>query len=101
MLLTAIQAQAQTGPPYRPTIAGLGGLPTTGLDDPICTFFLALFAMGAVTHMAILQVNLRRKKKFIISGLLFGKSPNAPSIIISITCPVVNSQVPNLSYFWE
>jgi hypothetical protein len=97
MLLTAIQAQAQQGPPYLPTTAGLGGLPTTSLDDPICAFFLALFAMGAVTHMAILHVNLRRKKKFVMSGLLFSKSPNAPSIIIYITCPMVDSQVPDLS----
>ena len=97
MLLTAIQAQAQTGPPYLPTTAGLGGMPTKTFDDPICAVFLALFAMGAVTHMTILRVNLRRKKKFVMSGLLFGKSPNAPCIIIYITCPVVNSQVPNLS----
>ncbi len=97
MLLTTIQAQAQTGPPYLPTTAGLGGLPTKSLDDPICAVFLALFVMGAVTHMTILQVNLRRKKKFIMSGLLFGKSPTAPSIIVYITCSLVNSQVPKLS----
>jgi len=101
MLLTAIQAQAQKGPPYLPTTAGLGGLPTKSLDDPICAVFLALFAMGAVAHMTILQVNLRRKKKFIMSGLIFGKSPIAPSIMIYIMCPVVNFQVPNLSRVWE
>jgi Protein of unknown function (DUF3112) len=28
--------------------------------------------MGAAVHMTILQVNIRRKKKFIMSGLLFG-----------------------------
>jgi hypothetical protein len=101
MLLTAIQAQAQKGPPYLPTTAGLGGLPTKSLDDPICAVFLALFVMGAVTHMTILQVNLRRKKKFIMSGLLFGKSPIAPIFMVYSTCPGVNSQVPNLSQFWE
>jgi hypothetical protein len=93
MLLTAMQAQAQKGPPYLPTVAGLGGLPTKSLDDPVCAVFIALYLIGAVTHMAILQVNLRRKKKFIMSGLLFGKSPDSRSITIYITCPVVNSQL--------
>jgi Protein of unknown function (DUF3112) len=65
-------AQAPNGPPYIPTTAGLGGLPTKKVDDPISSVFLVLFVMGAATHMAILQVNLRRKKKFIMSALLFG-----------------------------
>jgi hypothetical protein len=58
--------------PYPPTTAGLGGQPTKGLDDPITSVFLVLFVFGAVMHMVILQVNMRRKKKFIMSGLLFG-----------------------------
>ncbi|RDL39859.1 Uncharacterized protein BP5553_04199 [Venustampulla echinocandica] len=58
--------------PYLPTTAGMGGLPTRSVDDPITAVFLALFVLGAVSHMTILQVNLRRGKKFIISGLLFG-----------------------------
>jgi hypothetical protein len=64
-------AQPPKGPPYIPTTAGQGGLPTKKVDDPISSIFLALFVMGAVAHMAILQVNLRRKKKFIMSALLF------------------------------
>ncbi|KAH8818509.1 hypothetical protein F5882DRAFT_280418, partial [Hyaloscypha sp. PMI_1271] len=63
--------QPPKGPPYIPTTAGQGGLPTKKVDDPISSIFLALFVMGAVAHMAILQVNLRRKKKFIMSALLF------------------------------
>ena len=41
-------------------------------DVPIAAVFLVLFLVGAVTHMTILQVNLRRKHKFIISGVTFG-----------------------------
>jgi len=58
--------------PYPPTTAGLGGQPSTTLDDPICAVFIFLFVLGAGSHMTILQVNLRRKKKFLLSGLLFG-----------------------------
>jgi hypothetical protein len=58
--------------PYAPRTAGLGGQPTKQLDSPITAVFLALFVMGAATHMAILQVNLRRGRKFIISGMIFG-----------------------------
>ncbi len=58
--------------PYPPTTASLGGLPTVGVDVPICAVFLVLYLIGAVSHMTILQVNLRRGHKFIISGMLFG-----------------------------
>lgn len=58
--------------PYPPTTAGLGGEPTKALDVSITSVFLLLFILGAVTHMTILQVNLRRGHKFITSGLLFG-----------------------------
>lgn len=58
--------------PYLPTAAGLGGSPTKSLDVPITAVFLVLFFIGAVSHMTILQVNRRRGKKFILSGLLFG-----------------------------
>ena len=54
------------------TTASLGGLPTVRTDVPIASVFLVLFLIGAVTHMAILQVNLRRKHKFILSGVTFG-----------------------------
>lgn len=58
--------------PYAPTMAGLGGQPTTTLDDPITAVFLFLFVLGAISHMTILQVNLRRGEKFVMSGMLFG-----------------------------
>lgn len=67
--------QPQTMPqhkPYPPRVAGLGLIPTKSLDDPITSVFLVLFVLGAAAHMTILQVNLRRGKKFIMSGLLFG-----------------------------
>jgi hypothetical protein len=58
--------------PYPPTVAGLGGTPTTSLDDPITSVFLVLFIMLAATHMTILQINNRRGQKFLMSGMLFG-----------------------------
>lgn len=59
-------------PPYPATTAGLGGLPTIGLDVPICAVFLVLFMMGAASHMTIFQINRSRGHKFIISGMMFG-----------------------------
>lgn len=53
-------------------VAGVGGLPTTSLDAPITAVFLFLFVLGAIAHMTILQVNLKRGKKFIMSGMIFG-----------------------------
>ena len=61
-----------SSPPYPPTTASLGGSPTVALDVPVCAVFLALFICGAVSHMTILQVNLRRGHKFLISGMMFG-----------------------------
>lgn len=60
------------GPPYPPRVAGVGGVPTTTVDDPITAVFLFLYICGAATHMTILQLNLRRSHKFIASGALFG-----------------------------
>ncbi|KAI9891070.1 MAG: hypothetical protein M1814_003269 [Vezdaea aestivalis] len=58
--------------PYLPGNAGLGRTPTRTPDIPISSVFLVLFIALAATHMTILQVNLRRGHKFIISGLCFG-----------------------------
>lgn len=64
--------QQPSGPPYLPTVPQLGGVPTVDLDVPISAVLLALFVAGAATHMTILQINLRRKHKFLFSGVLFG-----------------------------
>ena len=66
------EQQAQKGPPYPSKIAGVGGLPTVGVDVPICAVFLFLFMCGAAGHMTIFQINRRRGHKFIMSGLSFG-----------------------------
>ena len=60
--------------PYPPTTASLGGLPTVGVDVPLCGVFLALYITAAVANVTILLVNLRRGHKFVISGMLFGFS---------------------------
>lgn len=60
------------GPPYAPTTASLGGLPTKSLDVPLCAVFLALFVGGAVGHMTIFQINRRKGHKFIPSAATFG-----------------------------
>lgn len=58
--------------PYPPTTASLGGRPTIPIDVPLSAIFLLLYLIGALAHMTILQTNLRRGHKFIISGMLFG-----------------------------
>ncbi|KAI1420192.1 hypothetical protein F5Y12DRAFT_141126 [Xylaria sp. FL1777] len=63
-----------SGPPYASRNAGIGGLPDVIPDIPICAVFLVLYLSSAITNMTILQVNLRRQHKFIISGALFGFS---------------------------
>ncbi|KAH8807853.1 hypothetical protein F5884DRAFT_790301 [Xylogone sp. PMI_703] len=60
------------GPPYPPTTAGLGGTPSLGLDVPVTAVFLALFIVGAIVNMAILQINRKRDHKFLFSGVMFG-----------------------------
>ncbi|PKS05888.1 hypothetical protein jhhlp_007719 [Lomentospora prolificans] len=65
-------ATAQSGPPYLPPVAILGGQPTPSIDDPICGVLLVFFIAAAVFNMTVLQINLRRDHKFILSGLTFG-----------------------------
>lgn len=59
-------------PPYPPTTSALGGLPSIIPDVPICVIFLVLYLVGAISHMAIYQINRGRHHKFIMSGMLFG-----------------------------
>lgn len=61
-----------SSPPYPPTTASLGLIPTISVDVPICAVFLILFILGAASHMTIFQVNRARGHKFIISGMMFG-----------------------------
>ncbi|KIW21387.1 hypothetical protein PV08_01967 [Exophiala spinifera] len=67
-----MSSQRIPGPPYPAKTAGVGGVPTVGVDVPICSVFLFLFICGAASHMAILQINRRRGHKFLMSGLMFG-----------------------------
>lgn len=58
--------------PYALPVRLSGGVPTTKTDVPIACVFIVLYLAGAVTHMTLLQLNRRRKHKFLISGVLFG-----------------------------
>lgn len=58
--------------PYPPKTAAVGGRPTVSVDVPIASVFLFLYILAAVGNMTILQINLRRGHKFLMSGLLFG-----------------------------
>jgi Protein of unknown function (DUF3112) len=60
------------GPPYMPETASLGGVPTVSVDIPVCAVFLALFVVGAASHMTILRLNRRRGHKFLMSALMYG-----------------------------
>jgi hypothetical protein len=42
------------------------------VDVPVTAVFIFLFILGAVGHMTLLQMNLKRRHKFILSGLMFG-----------------------------
>jgi hypothetical protein len=60
------------GPPYPPQGAGVGGMPTVGVDVPICAVLMVLYLIGAAGHMTIFQKNRRQGHKFIMSALAFG-----------------------------
>ncbi|KAI1915132.1 hypothetical protein LOZ39_002996 [Ophidiomyces ophidiicola] len=60
------------GPPYLPQSAGLGGIPTVSVDVPICSVFVAIFLVAAVSHMRLFRLNLSRGHKFIPSAVTFG-----------------------------
>ena len=59
------------GPPYPPTVAGLGGTPAVLPDVPVSAVFMALFVCTAVINMTILIRNRRRGHKFMISMGMF------------------------------
>lgn len=61
------------GGPYPSRIWQLGGKPTPGTDIPATAIFLALYMLGAATHMTIFQKNRRRGHKFLFSAMLFGE----------------------------
>ncbi|PLB49442.1 hypothetical protein P170DRAFT_437015 [Aspergillus steynii IBT 23096] len=66
--------QSRSGGPYASTTASLGELPSITPDIPVSAVFIAIFIAFAATNMTILQVNLRRNHKFVLSGAMFGFS---------------------------
>ncbi|KAI1814394.1 hypothetical protein GGS20DRAFT_576904 [Poronia punctata] len=61
-------------PPYASRFSVVGGIPTIVPDVPISAVFLFIYLCFAITNMTILQINKRRRHKFLLSGLLFGFS---------------------------
>ncbi|KAL1994876.1 hypothetical protein VTN49DRAFT_1063 [Thermomyces lanuginosus] len=59
-------------PPSLPMGVPLGRSPTVKVDVPICAVFLFLFACGAIGHMTLFRLNMRRGHKFIPSAATFG-----------------------------
>ncbi|KAI0880520.1 uncharacterized protein GGS22DRAFT_82392 [Annulohypoxylon maeteangense] len=66
------QQQHRTGPPYAPTTASVGGLPSVIPDVPVSAVFIAMYVAFAAINMIIYQINSRRGHKFIPSVALFG-----------------------------
>ncbi|OAX77679.1 hypothetical protein ACJ72_08019, partial [Emergomyces africanus] len=60
------------GPPYPPTVAGMGGQPSISVDVPVTAVFLAIFITGAACHMTLFRKNMARGHKFIPSAATFG-----------------------------
>ena len=58
--------------PYPPRVAAVGGRPTIAVDVPISAVFLFLFILGAIGHMTIFQINMRKGHKFVMSAMTFG-----------------------------
>lgn len=50
----------------------MGGVPAVTPDIPASAVLLALFAVGALTHITLFRLSLRRGRKFIFSLLLMG-----------------------------
>lgn len=78
--------QPPTGPPYASRFAAPGGVPSILPDVPISVIFLVIYLGFAITNMTILQVNMRRQHKFLISGALFGFST---SRVLAFTLRIV------------
>ncbi|KAF1955709.1 hypothetical protein CC80DRAFT_492690 [Byssothecium circinans] len=81
-----------SGPPYRPTVWALGGLPDRLIDTPITAVFLVLFIFGAAIHMTIFQFNKRRGHKFVFNGMIFGF---CMSRIVTTSLKIASVSLPN------
>lgn len=64
-------ATPKPNPPYAPTFAQLGGIPSTTVDVPICAVLIAIFLTGAVFNMTIWKRNGKRGHNFLLSAVVF------------------------------
>ena len=70
--------QANQKAPYAPRVWTLGGPPVKHIDIPVQATFLALFAIGAATHMTLFQLNKKRGHKFLPNLFLFSQQSFSP-----------------------
>ncbi|KAI0829588.1 hypothetical protein F5Y06DRAFT_282579 [Hypoxylon sp. FL0890] len=70
--MSQAQQQHRPGPPYAPTTASVGGIPSVIPDVPVSAVFIALYMGFAAANMVIFQINSRQGHKFIPSVALFG-----------------------------
>uniref|UniRef100_A0A2D3VQY7 Integral membrane protein n=1 Tax=Ramularia collo-cygni TaxID=112498 RepID=A0A2D3VQY7_9PEZI len=70
--MSAQQESGAKGPPYMPSVAFTGGVPTLETDVPICIILLLFYAGAAVGHNVIFRRNRSKGHKFYPSIVLFG-----------------------------
>ena len=61
-------------PKVQQVTAQIGGLPTVGIDVPICAVFIPLFLTAFACHMTLFRKNSGRGHKFIFNGMCCGYS---------------------------
>lgn len=71
-LMFSKAAQQQSGPPYAPHNASLGGRPDIIPDIPVTAVFLFLYVVFGIIHIKIFKKNKARGHKFVFNGALFG-----------------------------
>jgi len=88
-----------SGPPYAPTTAAVGGVPSISVDVPISAVFMFLYILSAIGHMTIFQINKRRGQKFIMSGMMFGFSVARTVTMILVSLLVASNLLTQANHF--
>lgn len=68
---------AAFGPPYPPSTAFLGEVPSVLPDVPVTAVFLLLFVLAAAAHVLIFKINKKQSHLFFLSMIIFGRNTMA------------------------